>query len=371
MLESVHHSLIIGLDFLTDNQCFVQLGQGKLYLKDNLASVSMVQSTGFAKTGKPVHIPAKGEVEIPVSVSRAVKNDIVLLEPIQNDKNLMIARCLVKARNSRNENTKAQKAFIRILNPNLKQVYLPRNYKLASVNVIDKDSIIPFEEKNTLQNINKISQSENCKSADKPDDVKFHISNENLTKEQCFKLEQFLLKNKDVFSTSFATLGKTNIFKHKIETEPSAKPVHMNHYRTGPIQKAEIERQTKEMLEHGIITQSSSIWHSPVVLVKKKNNTWRFAIDYRKLNQITKSISHPLPRLEDVFDCIGESAASIFSTLDLNSAYFQMELDSETKHKAAFITHEGVFEWQRLPFGLKNAPMSFQMLMSQVLRGIH
>ena len=134
------------------------------------------------------------------------------------------------------------------------------------------------------------------------DESLFHISNANLTSVQPVKLEQFLSKNRDVFSTSLETLGKTDIFMHKIETEPGAKPVHMNHYRTGPVQKAEIERQTKEMLDCGIISQSSSVWHSPVVLVKKKNSSWRFAIDYRKLNQITKLISHPLPRLEDVFD---------------------------------------------------------------------
>ena len=124
-------------------------------------------------------------------------------------------------------------------------------------------------------------------------------------------------------------------------------------------------------MEAGLISPSDSVWHSPVVLVKKKDQTFRFAIDYRDLNKITKSISHPLPRLDDVLDSIGESSATIFSTLDLNSAYFQMELDPETKHKSAFITHEGVFVWHRLPFGLKNAPMSFQMLMSQVLRGLH
>jgi hypothetical protein len=89
------------------------------------------------------------------------------------------------------------------------------------------------------------------------------------------------------------------------------------------------------------------------------------------LNKITKSISHPLPRLEDVFDCIGDTGATIFSTLDLNSAYFQIELDPETKHKAAFVTHESVYTFNRMPFGLKNAPMSFQMLMSQVFRGLH
>ena len=95
------------------------------------------------------------------------------------------------------------------------------------------------------------------------------------------------------------------------------------------------------------------------------------AIDYRRLNKVTIPILHPLPRLEDGFDSIGESSATIFSTLDLKSAFYQIPLDPETKHKSAFITHEGVFEFNRLPYGLKNAPMSFQMLMSEVLRGLN
>lgn len=74
------------------------------------------------------------------------------------------------------------------------------------------------------------------------------------------------------------------------------------------------------------------------MLVKKKDNTWRFVVDYRKLNKITTPISHPIPRLEDILDAIGESQATIFSSLDLNSAYFQIELDPETRHKSAFIT---------------------------------
>lgn len=172
------------------------------------------------------------------------------------------------------------------------------------------------------------------------ENLTFNISNSNLSAEQCLKLEKFLIQNEDVFSSSLSTIGKTNVFTHRIETVPGAKSVHVNHYRQGPIQKAETERQTKDMLKQGIIIPSTTVCNSPVVLVKKKNNTWRFAIDYRKLNLINKPISHPL--LEDVFDCIGDSAATIFSTLDLNSAYFQMELDPETKHKSAFITHKGV-----------------------------
>ena len=158
---------------------------------------------------------------------------------------------------------------------------------------------------------------------------------------------------------------------HKIETVPGAKPVHQRFYRQDPVKKAETEKQTNEMLSSNLIERSTSVWTSPVMLVKKKHDSWRFAVDYRKLNEITILISHPLPRIDDVFDALGESRATIFSTLDLNSAYFQIPLDPETRHKSAFVTHEGVFEFTRMPFGLRNAPMSFQMLMSFVLKQLN
>ena len=108
-----------------------------------------------------------------------------------------------------------------------------------------------------------------------------------------------------------------------------------------------------EMLEQGMIESSNSVWHSPVVLIKKKDNSYRFAVDYRKLNTITKPIAHPLPRLESVFDAIGSAKAKYFTNLDLASGFWQISMDPETKHKSAFITHDGVYESNRMPFGLK------------------
>lgn len=94
-------------------------------------------------------------------------------------------------------------------------------------------------------------------------------------------------------------------------------------------------------------------------------------MDYRKLNTITQSISDPLPRLECVLDTIGQAKAKILSTLDLGSGFWQIPMDLVSCHKAAFISPSGVYEWARMPFGLNNAPMTFQMVMSQILRELN
>ena len=123
------------------------------------------------------------------------------------------------------------------------------------------------------------------------------------------------------------------------------------------------------MQEQGIIYPSSSSWASPVVLVWKKDGSLQFCIDYRQLNSVTKSDTFPLPRTDDVLDQLGES--KYFSTLDLASGYRQMQEDPQSWEKTAFITHQGLYEFAVMPFGLKNVPAVFQYLMQWVLIGLN
>ena len=181
---------------------------------------------------------------------------------------------------------------------------------------------------------------------------------------------EFIGRNRDIFAKDLSELGTTNILEHKIETG-DARPTSQNYYRHAPPIKKEIERQTEEMLKHGIIESSTSPWTSPVVMVKKRSGEYRFAIDYRRLNRVTKPMSFPMPRLDDIFDTVGSSSAKIFTTLDLASGFWQIPLDPETKHKTSFITHQGIFQFRKLPFGLMNSPMTFQLAMTQALRGMN
>ena len=120
------------------------------------------------------------------------------------------------------------------------------------------------------------------------------------------------------------------------------------------------------MLANDIIRPSSSPYGSPILLVKKKDSDYRFCVDYRKLNDNTVKDRYPLPRIDETIDTL--HGAKYFSTLDLASGYWQIELDEESKPKTAFTTEFGHFEFNRMPFGLQNAPSSFQRLMNYVFR---
>ena len=133
-------------------------------------------------------------------------------------------------------------------------------------------------------------------------------------------------------------------------------------------QKVEIEKQINTMLEQDIIKVSSSPWSSPVVLVKKKDGTIRFCVDYRKRNAVTRKDSYPLPRIDDALDAL--SGAKYFTTLDLQSGYHQVAMDTTSTEKTAFISHAGLYEYNVMSFGLTNAPPTFQRLMHRVLHGL-
>ena len=135
-----------------------------------------------------------------------------------------------------------------------------------------------------------------------------------------------------------------------------------------------LDSMLSEMKDNGILKESNSEWYSPVVLVRKSDtdNTgeYRFAVDYRKLNKVTKPIAYPLPRLSNMLDAIGEAHPQFFTTLDLGKAFWQVPLSESSKEKAAIITQTGIYEFQTMPFGLAGAPATFQSLMMKVLKGV-
>lgn len=364
VLPELQHPVILGVDFMDAHKVEMDFNKKTVFIKDKLVRTSIMQSdAGLARVHRPTEIPPNSQMNVIVRVSRRKSGDQVLLEPAPslNTRNLAGAKCMVTIQK--------RTAVISIINPTDEPVYLPINTVVATVSDVDIDELYPLTE-DADENSQPAAHCSNINISSK-EELNFDLSNADLDNKQKQILAKFLQENKDVFSPNLENLGKTDLYHHTIEIEPGKGPVRLPFYRQSPHIRAETDKLVNEMLEQGIIEPSNSVWHSPVVLIKKKDNSYRFAVDYRQLNKITRPIAHPLPRLESIFDAIGSANAQYFTTLDLASGFWQIPMDPDSKSRAAFITHDGIYEFNRMPFGLKNAPMSFQMLMSQVLRALN
>ena len=190
---------------------------------------------------------------------------------------------------------------------------------------------------------------------------------EDLSYEKKKVLEPLLREFQDVFTGKGLKLGNTPVVEHKIHTR--GPPIRQPYRRQNPEVRWQEQEQLKEMLEQEIVRPSCSPWAFPVVMVKKKDGTLRLWIDFRKLNDVTVKDAHPLPCTDDTLEAL--KGAKIFSTLDLKSRYWQVPIREEHKSKTAFRTSSGqLFEFKRLPFGLCNAPATFNRLMDNVLSGL-
>jgi hypothetical protein len=155
---------------------------------------------------------------------------------------------------------------------------------------------------------------------------------------------------------------------HQIPLNPNAAPVNVRPYRYLHSQKLEIESQVQKLIENGWIQLSNSPFSSPVLLLKKKDGTWRMCVDYRALNEITVKDRFPLPTVDELLDELGTTR--VFSKLDLTSGFHQIRLQLNDSMKTAFRSHDGHYEYRVMPFGLCNAPATFQATMNDVFRSL-
>ena len=182
------------------------------------------------------------------------------------------------------------------------------------------------------------------------------------------QLNELFKEYQDVFSQGEDDLGNTPLLEHAIETH--GPPLRQPYRRQNPAVRREEMAQVQQMLSSNVIRPSNSPWASPVVMVRKKDGSLRFCVDFRQLNAATVKDAHPLPRIDDLLDAL--HGAKWFSTLDLKSGYWQVPITEQDKAKTAFRTSSGqLFEFNQVPFGLCNAPATFSRLMDRVLAGLH
>lgn len=175
------------------------------------------------------------------------------------------------------------------------------------------------------------------------------------------QLDDLVQRYKELMGTG---IGCTNMVEHKIITQ--SEPIRQRSYRVSPVLQKLIDDEIDEMLKLGVIEPSSSPWASPVVIVNKKNtDKVRFCVDYRKLNAVTERDSYPLPLVSETLDKLKD--AQYLSSIDIKSAYWQVPVAEASKPLTAFICHRGLFQFRRMPFGLHNAPATWQRLIDRIL----
>ena len=239
---------------------------------------------------------------------------------------------------------------VRVCNLSAHAIEIPPRSLLCSLNEVSVvDSWTP-----------DLSQKQETKSSTS-EDLGVQIDEDNLTPDQLSRAKSVLNKWSDIFSKGPTDLGKTDLVKHSIKLTDET-PFKEPYRRIPPGLFEKVRMHLKEMLDSGAIRESESPYSSNVVLVRKKDGSLRFCIDFRKLNSRTIRDSYNLPRIDDTIDTL--IGAKYFTKLDLRSGYWQVEMEEADKAKTAFsVGNLGFYECNRMAFGLTNAPATFQRLM--------
>ena len=219
---------------------------------------------------------------------------------------------------------------------------------------VEESSYVPPKEPSTEH------RSDSWGGTERPSAKSVDLS--HVPKDYAERFRKMLEKHDDMWS---GHLGEITTVQHHIDLKPGARPIYQKPRRTGLSARKFVGEEVDRMLKAKVIEPAQCEWASPLVLAPKSDGSFRFCVDYRKLNEVTIKDTYPLPRMDDCIDSLGE--ATVFSSLDANWGYWQIAVADEDKDKTAFTSHVGTYRFLRMPFGLTNAPATFQRTLDILL----
>ena len=349
---------ILGLDFLKRHRARIDLENKQLHLTDctlplhELEPVTAVKRKVRAE--RTAEVPPFSVMEVFAYLKEPVEESTMWLleETTEKRAPAAVARALVQPVGTR--------VPVRLLNPRAEPRMVYAGTELATLEEVEA----------RVESVCAVSGGGPATVSEEKREMLWKLVEESdpeLSGEEKELFLHLLLSYADVFAVSTTDLGRTDKLQHAINTgdsPPTRQPVR----RIPPHRRDEVRKILDAMLEKKVVEPSKSPWSSPIVLVQKKDGTTRFCADYRKLNNVTRKDAYPLPRIDTTLDTLAGS--KWFSTLDLLSGYWQVELEEGARQKTAFCTTEGLFQFRVMPFGLCNAPATFQRLMDLVLAGL-
>ncbi len=362
VMQQGHNDMYLGIPFLRATSAILKFGA------ENNNTLSLM-------LGIPVHsdhyieVSPYTEAIIPgaISVCTPEPSDGYCF-PCQGtyDKGYMAAHAAVSAHHGR--------IPVRIFNSRPYKIKINKGERLATFQTFDSDiELLPYEEhhRSEIGSMTIQDQGQQVKSPP-THHVQLDLEKSNLNGNQKEQLNSLISEFSDCFvNPATGELGLTDLTQCKIETVPGTTPVCKYPYRLAPQMREEMDKILKDQMEKGLIEESlEGAWSSPALLVKKASGGFRLVVDYRGLNAATIPHNLRIPRIDEVFDTIGENQPKFFSVLDCTQGFHQVPLDKDSRDKTAFITPMGKFRYKTMPQGMRNAPAVFQSLMDLVLRGI-
>ena len=254
------------------------------------------------------------------------------------------------------------KVLVNLMNVHDQPIFIPKGFSVGFLH-----QVAGIHELATKENIPPVVSEKILNENDIPEHLHPVLEGASeLTAEQKSEVCNVMLEVEDQFLSPGGKTGRTDWDKHGMDMQNN-RPSKVG-YRRLPVAKQVIaDREVERMLKDDVIEPSNSPWASPIVLVTKKDGSVRFCVDYRKVNELTCKDAYPLPWIDEILDTLG--GAQWFCTMDLASGYWQIKMKECDKPKTAFVTRKGLFQFKVMPFGLCNAPATFQRLMEGVLMG--